>query len=92
MYKRIATSTVEEHFAEKPKPKLGVIGIDTIQVDVPLMIRLLEFAREDARSDSDLHFIAERLVEFSAYGNVLDMSYYDDIVSYYEDIVNPESE
>lgn len=79
-FKRIATSIVEEHFTEQPKPKQSIIGIDTIQVDVPLMIRLLEYAREDAGSDVDLHFLAEKLVELSEYGNVLDMADYDDIV------------
>jgi hypothetical protein len=44
------------------------------------MIRLLEYAREDANSDVDLHFLAERLVELSEYGNTLDMANYDDIV------------
>lgn len=82
-YKRIATSIVEEHFTEQPntKTQLGLLGTDTIQVDVPLMIRLLEYAREEAMSDSDLHFLAERLVELSEYGDVLDMADYDDIVS-----------
>jgi hypothetical protein len=28
---------------------------DTITVDVPLFIRLLEYAREDAKTDMDLH-------------------------------------
>ena len=58
----------------------GIIGIDTIQIDVPLMIRLLEYAREEAESDVDLHFIAARLVELSEYRNVLSMADYDDIV------------
>lgn len=80
-FKRIATSIVEEHYAEQAKPKQGIMDTDTIQVDVPLMIRLLEYAREDAKSDVDLHFLAEKLVELSEYGNTLDMTNYDDIVS-----------
>jgi hypothetical protein len=80
-YKRIATSIVEEHFSELPKPRQNMNDNDTIQVDVPLMIRLLEYAREDAKSDVDLHFLAEKLVELSEYGNTLDMTNYEDIVS-----------
>jgi hypothetical protein len=82
-YKRIATSIVEEHYSEQLVPRQSVDiadTADTIQVDVPLMIRLLEYAREDANSDVDLHFLAERLVELSEYGNTLDMANYDDIV------------
>ena len=37
----------------KPTP------IQMIDLSVPLLIRLLEFAREDSKSDRDLHFIAE---------------------------------
>ena len=32
-----------------------------IKLSVPLFIRLLEYAREDAKSDMSLHFIAEYL-------------------------------
>ena len=80
-YKRIATSVIEEHFSELPKPRQYMNDNDTIQVDVPLMIRLLEYAREDAKSDVDLHFLAERLVELSEFGDILDMANYEDIVS-----------
>jgi hypothetical protein len=31
---------------------------DIIKLDVPLFIRLLEYAREDAKSDMDLHKVA----------------------------------
>lgn len=35
---------------------------DTITVDIPLMIRLLELAREDVKTDIELHQIVERLI------------------------------
>lgn len=86
-YKRIATSIVEEHFSDSVKPKNDweENKEDVIKLDVPLMIRLLEYAREDAKDDIDLHLVAERLIEMSEYGDVLDMASYEDIVS-------PESE
>jgi hypothetical protein len=54
---------------------------DVIQLDVPLMIRLLEYAREDAKTDMDLHNVAEQLIALSSEGNTLSMDHYDDIVA-----------
>ncbi len=41
---------------------------DAIKMDVPLFIRMLEYAREDAKTDRDLHDLAAlvRLVLFLA--------------------------
>jgi hypothetical protein len=36
---------------------------DTVAMSMPLFIRLLEFAREDAISDLDLHFVAENAMK-----------------------------
>lgn len=35
----------------------------SVRLTIPLLIRLLEFAREDAKNDMALHFIAERIAE-----------------------------
>lgn len=53
---------------------------DSVSVDVPLLIRLMEYAREDAQSDMDLHSVAERLIELSRTGDTLTMNDYDSIV------------
>ena len=53
---------------------------DIIKLDVPLFIRLLEYAREDAKDDMDLHRMAERLVQLSQDGNTLGMKDYDQLV------------
>lgn len=86
-YKRVATSIVEEHFTNAPR--LGaaktVNDPDVIQVNVPLMVRLLEYAREDAKTDMDLHMVTENLIEMSEEGEVLDMDSYDDIVDINKD-------
>jgi hypothetical protein len=50
---------------------------DKICVDVPLFIRLMEYAREDARNDMDLHRLTEKLTEMSAGGRTLTMDDYD---------------
>jgi hypothetical protein len=54
--------------------------IDTITVDVPLLIRLLEYAREDAKTDMDLHDVTENLIRMSKSKDVLSMVDYDAIV------------
>ncbi len=54
--------------------------IDTITVDVPLLIRLLEYAREDAETDMDLHNVADHLIKLSKTHNVLNMDNYDSII------------
>ena len=54
---------------------------DKITVDVPLFIRLLEYAREDAKTDVDLHNVAEKAIELSLTGNILTMTDYDQIIN-----------
>jgi hypothetical protein len=53
---------------------------DTITVDVPLFIRLLEYAREDAQTDMDLHDLADNIIGLSEDGEVLTMDDYNAIV------------
>lgn len=59
---------------------------DVIKVNVPLMIRLLEYAREDASGDVSLHYVAEKLIIMSSNGDVLTMKDYDSIVGTANDI------
>lgn len=54
---------------------------DTIKTDVPLFIRLLEYAREDAKTDMDLHNVTENVIKLSTTGNTLTMANYDTIVN-----------
>ena len=54
---------------------------DKITVDVPLFIRLLEYAREDAKTDMDLHNVAEKAIAASETGKTLTMSDYDALVA-----------
>lgn len=57
----------------------GGDGVDTVTMDVPLMIRMLEYAREDAQTDMDLHNVAERMIELSQEDRPLTMHDYDTI-------------
>jgi hypothetical protein len=59
---------------------------DKITVDVPLFIRLLEYARENAKTDMDLHNVAENAIALSETGRTLTMAQYDEIVK------NPQQE
>jgi hypothetical protein len=53
--------------------------MDVVAMDVPLLIRMMEFAREDAKSDLDLHDVAEKAIALSGEGRTLTMSDYGNI-------------
>lgn len=55
-------------------------GVDSVTLDVPLLIRLMEFAREDAADDMALHKVAEKLIGMAEDGQALSMSDYESIV------------
>ena len=53
---------------------------DHVTMDIPLLLRIMEYAREDAKTDMDLHTVTERMIELSQGGQKLTMSNYNDIV------------
>ena len=55
--------------------------VDTIGLSIPLLIRMLEYAKEDAKTDMDLHFAAENMIQLAKTKESLNMSDYDNIVS-----------
>ena len=65
----------DENMTEETNPE------DTVTVDIPLLIRIMEYAREDAKTDMDLHDVTERLIELSKNGDVLSMKDYESIVN-----------
>ena len=58
--------------------------MDTIQLDVPLFIRLLELAREDVKQDAELHDVAEIVTKLSQDGTVT-MANYNEIVKFMQE-------
>lgn len=54
---------------------------DKATMDIPLLIRLLEYAREDAQTDMDLHHATENIIKLSTSGKTLTMSDYNSIVN-----------
>lgn len=52
--------------------------VDTVTLDVPLLIRLLEVAREDLKNDQEIHELVERMLKLRNKGP-LSMADYDQI-------------
>lgn len=58
---------------------------DTITMDIPLLIRMLELAREDMKSDAELHRVVEKLIDIRNKGT-LTMDDYDFVAKLKESI------
>jgi hypothetical protein len=63
--------------------------VDTVSMDVPLLLRVLEFAREEVEDDMVLHDVVERLIAMSKDGP-LSMDDYESIVGDVEALPAPE--
>jgi hypothetical protein len=56
-------------------------SVDIVAMDLPLFIRLLEYSREDAQEDADLHVIAQKVNELVKERGVLKMRNYSAIIT-----------
>jgi hypothetical protein len=56
--------------------------MDTIKINVPAFIRLIELAREEVKNDADLHDMAEIVTKISQKEGVVTMDHYKTIVNY----------
>ena len=65
---------IQEFFSKPVEDK-----IDTITMDVPLFLRTLEYAREDAKDDMDLHDVTEKAIKGTKQKGILSMVDYDDL-------------
>jgi hypothetical protein len=65
---------IQEFFSKPTEDK-----IDTITMDIPLFIRSLEYAREDAKDDMDLHNMAEKAIKGTKQKGILSMVDYDNL-------------
>ena len=63
------------------KEEETVNPIDTATLDIPLLIRIMEYAKEDAQTDMDLHKVAENIITLSKTGKPLTMEDYNNIVN-----------
>lgn len=64
--------------------------MDVVMFDIPLLIRMLEYAREDAKTDMDLHKVVEKLIHIRKKG-VLTMKDYNFVTRLKEDLDLDES-
>ena len=60
--------------------------VDTITMDIPLFIRMLEYSREDASADVDLHDVTEKAISLNKEKDILSMDDYNEIVGAAEEI------
>ena len=65
-------------------------AVDTITMDIPLFLRMLEYSREDASQDMDLHDVTEKANTLGKERGTLTMDDYDAIVGAAEEIDKTE--
>lgn len=75
----------EQMKTKKKKIKEEADKADTVTMDIPLLIRVLEYAREDAKTDMDLHKVVENLIKMRDQGT-LSMAQYNAIVKIAEGV------
>jgi len=89
---RLPTKTQEYYRKNKSKFEQDVNEtseedkIDIVTMDVPLFIRALEYAKEDAQEDMDLHEFAEKAIAATKQQGILQMDDYDMLVGEMEPI------
>ena len=60
--------------------------VDTITMDIPLFLRMLEYSREDASQDMDLHDVTEKAISLGKERGILQMDDYDELIGSAEEI------
>jgi hypothetical protein len=60
--------------------------VDTITMDIPLFLRMLEYSREDASQDMDLHDVTEKAISLGKERGILQMDDYNEIIGTTEKI------
>jgi hypothetical protein len=68
--------------------KEAVDNKDTVCMDIPLLIRVLEFIREDVKTDVELHNVVERLIDIR-HDVPLTMEHYDSITGKLKESKDP---
>jgi hypothetical protein len=71
---------IQEFFSNPINEAQSEDPVDTITMDVPLFIRMLEYAREDAKEDMDLHDVTEKANLLGKERGILQMEDYDEII------------
>ena len=87
-----ALKKVKDMIQKVLKEEEGEDPIDTITMDIPLFIRVLEYAKEDAETDMDLHDLAEKAIAATKQQGMLSMDDYDMLVGELKQIGMEEAE
>lgn len=66
--------------------------IDRVTLDIPLLLRIMEYSKEDAKTDMDLHHVVEKMIELSSSGQNLSMDHYNEIISSLTEMGGSEAE
>lgn len=77
-YEKKRGAAIEKAMDIKEEEQQDVI--DTVTLDVPLFIRMLEYAKEDAADDMDLHDLAEKTIALNKQKGILSMEDYDTLI------------
>lgn len=80
------SKSIYNAFTEEENPQ------DTVTMDIPLLLRMMEYAREDAKTDMDLHNVTDMLIQLSKDGDTLSMDNYDQIVGNQKLLPEPTNE
>lgn len=82
MQDRYAKFMPSDYKPSTPAPKFKeaeeVAKTDTLTIDIPMFIRLMEYAREDAKTDMDLHNVTTNLLKIK--DKIISMADYDQVV------------
>lgn len=54
--------------------------VNCVRLSIPLLTRLLEYAREESPSDVDLHYILERAIDHNDCNYTLTMAHYSKLI------------
>jgi hypothetical protein len=71
---------VQEFFSKPMGEAAKEDPTDIIAMDVPLFLRMLEWAKEEAAEDVDLHKVTERAIEAVKLRGLLSMDDYNDLI------------
>jgi len=77
---------IQEFFSKPLGEAQEKDAVDTITMDIPLFLRMLEYSREDASQDMDLHDVTEKANLLGKERGILQMDDYDEIIGAAEDI------
>ena len=84
--KQVGSISITVHSGKSMNEAQEEDKVDTITMDIPLFLRMLEYSREDAQKDLDLHDVTEKANLLGKEKGILSMEDYNEIVGAAEEI------